>query len=168
MARKRSKCLVIDACVARSAGGMDTTDPGAKNCRDFLTAILDICHHVVMTRAIGEEWKMHQSRFARKWLLSMEAHRKVRRFTQTSRLEMRERIMKAIPDKNNRDAMLKDVHLLEAALSADKIIASTDQEARTLFTKSAGVSKAAKNVVWLDPGKEGEKVLDRLKKGRFK
>ncbi len=41
---KDSKRLVIDASIARSAGGNEATIPCSKHCRDFLKSVLEICH----------------------------------------------------------------------------------------------------------------------------
>ena len=65
MADKVSKRLVIDASVARAAGGEDATFPISVYCRDFLQAVLDISHRVVMTPDIRDEWNKHQSKSAR-------------------------------------------------------------------------------------------------------
>ncbi|MGA9382780.1 MAG: hypothetical protein WBV73_28800 [Phormidium sp.] len=68
MIEKVSKLLVIDASVARAAGGESAKSPTSKYCRDFLLAVLDISHRVVMTPDIRKEWDKHQSSFARTWL----------------------------------------------------------------------------------------------------
>jgi len=44
MSFKASKRLVIDADVARAAGGKDAKYPKPKHCRDFLEAVRVICH----------------------------------------------------------------------------------------------------------------------------
>ena len=76
MAKIASRRLVIDASVARAAG--DTSmHPTSRSCRDFLLAILEICHRFVMTQSIKEEWDKHQSGFARKWRVSMVARKKL-------------------------------------------------------------------------------------------
>lgn len=49
MAAKVSKLLVIDTSVVGAAGGPDATYPTSVHCRDFLQAVLDICHRVVIT-----------------------------------------------------------------------------------------------------------------------
>src|SRR5437660_6190664 len=74
---KASRRLVVDASVARAAGGEGATHPLSRQCRDCLLAMLHICHRIVMTAEIGAEWKRHRSRFAMTWLTSMEARRKV-------------------------------------------------------------------------------------------
>jgi hypothetical protein len=52
---KRSKRLVIDASVARSAGGETAVFPTSKHCRDFLRATLETGHCVVMTPVIRSD-----------------------------------------------------------------------------------------------------------------
>src|SRR5215471_15279536 len=93
---ERSKRLVIDASVARAAGGEDADSPTAKYCRDFLKAVLSICHHVVMTPEISEEWKQHQSRFTSQWRVSMEARKKVERIESALNRRFREKIEQAL------------------------------------------------------------------------
>jgi hypothetical protein len=73
MAKTTSRRLVIDADVARSAGGEQATHPRSKHCRDFPRAVLEICHRLVLTPLTGDEWKRHRSRFAATWLGQMYA-----------------------------------------------------------------------------------------------
>jgi len=75
VAKGVSKRLVIDASVARSSGGEDATYPTSVHCRDFLQAVLDICHKFVMTPDIKQEWDKHQSIFALRWRRRMVANR---------------------------------------------------------------------------------------------
>jgi hypothetical protein len=77
MADKVSKRLVIDASVARAAGGEDATYPISVYCRDFLEAVLDLSHRVVMTPDIRDEWNKHQSRYACIWRRQMVAKKKL-------------------------------------------------------------------------------------------
>jgi hypothetical protein len=75
MVKKDSKLLVIDASVGRAAGGENATAPTSVNCREFLKSVLFICHRVVMTPEIKEEWKTHQSNFSREWRCQMVARK---------------------------------------------------------------------------------------------
>jgi hypothetical protein len=69
-----------------------------------------------------------------------------------------------------RDAILKDAHLIEAALSADRIVASLDDNARALFhiaelnvvTWVNPVSATARIRAWLE---EGAPPVDEWKLG---
>ena len=47
MRGSRSQALVIDACVARSAGSSAAEDPHSRNSRELLAAVLEICHRMV-------------------------------------------------------------------------------------------------------------------------
>src|SRR5207302_9194650 len=79
MPKIRSQSLIIDASVARAAGPEEATHPTAKHCRDFLLAVADICHRIVLSDAIEAEWNSHQSGFARRWRRSMFARKKIDR-----------------------------------------------------------------------------------------
>jgi hypothetical protein len=69
-----SRRIVVDASVARSAG--ETSHPDSTLCREFLLAMLKICHRVVLTPEIEREWRQHASRFSMRWLATMRSRRK--------------------------------------------------------------------------------------------
>jgi hypothetical protein len=167
MAAKISKRLVIDASIARSSGGKEATYPTSVNCRDFLQAILDICHRVVMTPDIREEWNKHQSNFARTWLRTMVAKKKVEyRADIAADEELWNTIKSITASEKNCEAMLKDFRLIEAALATDKTVISLDDTVRKLFDKAAVPVGELRNVVWVNPDKtEEEKPIDWLKDG---
>lgn len=150
---KASQRLVIDASVAQSAGDLSAQHPVSTRCRDFLKAVLEICHHLVMTPEIDEEWKKHASRFARTWRVEMFVKEKVdwaRVFPQT---ELRAKVCDETAE-DQRCIMLKDWHLIEAAMATDRIIVSRDDTARGLFS---GVSKTVgeiRKVIWVNPVEE--------------
>ncbi len=77
MPRKLLRRLVIDADVARSAGCQEAIYPTSKYCRYFLEEVLEICHCVIMSVAIAEEWDRHHSGFARTWRRRMVASKKL-------------------------------------------------------------------------------------------
>ena len=56
MPQKKKRLLVIDASVARAAGGAEATAQVSRECRDFLSTVLTVCHQIVMTPEISEEW----------------------------------------------------------------------------------------------------------------
>ncbi|HLG99155.1 MAG TPA: hypothetical protein VKX49_22785 [Bryobacteraceae bacterium] len=55
MAKKISRRLVIDASVARSA--TMSNDSTSTACREFLQEVLRVCHRVVLTPEIEQEWQ---------------------------------------------------------------------------------------------------------------
>ena len=164
---KRSKRLVIDASVARAAGGEDTDSPTAKYCRDFLKAVLKICHHVVMSPEISEEWKRHQSRFTRGWRVAMEARKKVYYIEAAFHPGLHEKIERVLPlvKKSEFEAMRKDFLLIEAALVTDKIVVSRDDTVRRLFSLAAPSVGELRSIAWVNPEKEEETLIPWLEKG---
>jgi hypothetical protein len=165
MTTKSSRRLVIDASVARSSGGEDAVFPTSKNCRDFLKTVLEICHHVVLTPEIREEWHKHKSNFARRWLVSMFARKKVELIDSAEDRVLRGKIDQASQNEKSKAAMLKDVHLLEAALMTDEIVVALDETVRALFIKVAVNVGEIRNVAWINPDQADETPLPWLEGG---
>ncbi len=165
MLAKGSRRLVIDAAVARASGGEDAVYPTSKNCRDFLTAARTICHHIVMTPDISEEWNRHQSNFARRWRVSMEARKKVHHIEVTSQDKLYDKIECTTTSEKDCQAMFKDLHLIEAALSTDRIVISLDETARKLFSQTAQRVGELKSVMWVNPDKTEDRAIDWLEAG---
>lgn len=165
MSAKISRRLIIDASVAHASGGEDATFPTSKNWRDFLKAVLTICHQIVMTSSISDEWKRHQSHFARGWLVSMTARRKVNRIDDPFDAELRKKIEKAAVNEKSREAMLKDIHLIEAAKATDQTVIALDETVRKLFTVTAKSIGVLKSIVWVNPDKTAEQAIAWLEQG---
>jgi hypothetical protein len=166
MTSKTLKRLVIDASVAQAAGGQTAAHPTSKQCRDFLTAVLEICHRVVMTPEISEEWRQHQSSFARGWRVSMEARKKVTRPDPVpSYHQLYARAESTVLSFKDREAMYKDFCLLEAALHTDRIVVSLDDTVRHLFAGASRAVAELRQIAWVNPDKEAESVLTWLEEG---
>jgi hypothetical protein len=151
MARKSSRLLVIDADVARASGPPQAVHPTSANCRDFLLAVLDICHQIVMTPAIRDEWDHHQSHFARRWRVGMVARNKLRFIPAKEDKVLRARIDSIDLPAKHLAAMQNDCHLIEAAISADQIVVSSDNFVRELFSDAAVQVKELAQIVWVNP-----------------
>lgn len=161
----KCKELVIDASVARSSGGPEAVHPTAKAARDFLLTTLATHLKIVMTPAIRAEWDKHQSKFARSWRSSMVARKKLSAHEPEERKDLREKIVNTTLSKSNSDAMTKDFHLIEAAITTDKRIIALDDNARDLFAKvSSGIAEI-REVLWLNPGSHSAEVNSWLKDG---
>ena len=154
MTEKISKRLVIDASIARSAGQEDATYPRSVRCRDFLQAVLEISHRVVMTPDIKKEWDKHQSRFAKKWLRQMVAKKKLYACDITLDDELWTQIESHAKTDKDREAMEKDLLLIEAAIATDKIVISLDEKVKELFIKAAAEIERLKQVAWVNPDVE--------------
>jgi hypothetical protein len=162
-----SKRLVIDASVARSAGDERATYPTSVHCRDFLIAVLDICHKVVMTPDIREEWNKHESDFARGWRRRMVAKRKFEFLDIPVNDELWNKIDWIAGTDKQRTEMFKDLRLIEAAIATDRIVISLDDNtARKFFGRVAVQVDELKEIVWVNPAKiEQEKPIEWLEKG---
>lgn len=163
---KVSRHLVIDASVAHASGGEDTTSSTSKNCRDFLKAVLEVCHCVVMTPEIKEEWNNRQSGFAREWRVAMVSRKKL---IYCSNIQVNNKLwetieMIAASDKQHKE-LVKDLCLIEAAITTDKTVISLDEKARKLFDKAATQMTELRNIVWVNPDKAEEKPIEWLRNG---
>ncbi len=165
MARKRPRRLVIDTSIARAAGGEGATFPTSKRCRDLLIAVVTICHQVVLTPDIVNEWNRNQSGFARRWRVSMEARRKVERINVAPDVGLRQKVEDTSTAQAERDAMRKDCHLLEAALAADKIILSLDDTVRSLFATASQHVGELHEIMWSNPDILEEGTVTWLENG---
>lgn len=162
---RRSKCLVIDTDIASSAGGENAQDTRSKQCRDVLMMVRNAGHAVVVTEMISEEWRRHQSSFTKTWLRSMYAKRKVCQLDVLVNEELRDKVEQVAAEEKKRNAMLKDVHLIEAALEVDKTVISMDETVRSYFHEVAQKVVVVKQIVWVNPCKENEGCLEWLQNG---
>jgi predicted nucleic acid-binding protein len=158
-----SKRLVIDASIARAAGRTD--HPISKACRIFLEGVLNICHHVVLTEEIREEWSRHQSNFTLVWRSSMVARKKVAWHKIAQNDVFRTEIQNLDFSEKECAAVLKDAHLVEAALKTDLTVVSLDETARGLLRKAAQNVKPLKQVLWVNPTKDEEHTMEWLEGG---
>jgi len=158
-----SKNLVIDADVARASGGSNATHPNAITTRNFLDAVLTICHKVVMTPEMQAEWNAHQSGYARTWRRSMVNKRKLVVLNAVKRHDIRSQIESLSVSANNKKAMLKDFHLIEAALASDCRVVSLDDTVKNLFSATTNSIPELRNILWVNPVSDDVKVIDWLK-----
>jgi hypothetical protein len=165
MASKAVRRLVIDACVARAAGNENATFPASKDCRDFLHSMLGLSHQIVRTTEIWDEWKKHKSNYAKTWLSSMVAQRRVFQITVCPDSALRTFVCSKTVTEANSKTMLKDCHLVEAAKQADNTVVSTDQEVRLLFSQVTNGVGWLKATVWVNPTIELESPIAWLENG---
>jgi len=141
------RSIVVDASIARAAGTRAVTS--SITCRQLLLAITVQRHKVVLTPEIKAEWKRHQSNFSRKWLVDMVS-RKL--FVQVSPAQHGAcRTEASAATSPNREAMEKDLHLIEAALITDRLVLSLDDKARALFCGLASSVGIVRTIDWRNP-----------------
>ncbi len=158
-----SRRLVIDASVASAASLKE--HPVSRACRDTLLAVLNICHRMVMTKDISDEWGRHQSGFSLRWQRTMNAKKKIIRIEVGRHNALRERLAQLQLDRQSRENILKDVHLVEAALATDHAILSLDRTARVCFRQAAKAVGILKPLVWLDPSSPDHQTVEWLEQG---
>ncbi len=167
MGKKRvAKCLVIDTDIARAAGGGNVQVEPSKSCRVFLDTMLETTKHkVVLTKAIQAEWNKHQSLATLTWRSTMIAQKRVCLINAPADEKLRQEVEQYASSDNKRKVMLKDIHLVEAALQADRIIISMDETVRYCFHVITQRISLLKRIVWVNPCMEVETPIDWLKEG---
>ena len=165
MAKKASRRLVIDASVARACGGEQTQHPTGTRCREFLEAVRTISHQLVMTPAISEEWRRHQSRAARKWRVQMYARRKVCWVEPPIDDSLEQRINRVKGTAAEREGMLKDLPLIEAAKVTDEAINSLDDKVRRILARASEYIVELRSIVWVNPDQPAEDPIGWLQRG---
>lgn len=127
-------------------------------------AMLDICHRVVRTDAIGEEWKRHRSKFFRGWLVNMYGRKKVD-WIQSPELGLQTKLSNAFANPLDRATAMKDVHLLDAAIATRSPIVSHDDTSRLLFASACTKVPELQGIVWIDPCAMQDAGLEWLERG---
>jgi hypothetical protein len=156
MRTESSKRLVIDACVLSNAGELrETSSASVGTCRELLQAVLAIRHTMVMTPELSAEWHRHPTKFARKWMKSMCAHKQWCWVAPAADVPLRAALTRAAVGDKQLDAMLKDAHLLEAAAATDKTIVSLERESKKLYDCAAGRYGPLRAIAWVNPDAYG-------------
>jgi hypothetical protein len=166
MSKKRTNTysLVVDASVALGAGALSGKDPRVVRCREFLSALRGVCHRLTWSDAIQEEWNRHQSVFASRWLVSMMNLRKLRS-TPDAPSEALRAAIQAHSDPNVVALMLKDAHLVEAAMETDWRVASLDERVRGHLRKLTGKFGLLRGIIWVNPDLEEDKAIEWIEDG---
>ena len=157
--------LVIDTSVAAACGHeqiKSSPKSVSVRCRDFLMAVEACGHTIKMNKEILDEWKDHESTFARRWRLTMNRAGKVRDKGSRDAI-LRENILALAVSEKEHNAMMKDICLLEAALETDRRIVSLDENtARKYFTQAAQSIPKLQEIVWVNPDKPDENPIEWL------
>jgi hypothetical protein len=164
VAKVRSRVLVIDASIARAAGDV-SMHPTSRHCREFLQAVLKLCHRMAMTEAIQAEWNKHQTCFERGWRTSMVARRKLVFIEVAPHLSLEKRIERAVLNKYLAAIIEKDRRLIEAALVTEKRVISLDDHVRKHLRDHHSKLTEVRSICWVNPCTPEEQVLAWLEAG---
>lgn len=158
-----SKLIVIDACVAASASSKET--PVSTVCKGLLEEFLKTKNKLVFNKQLKEEWKNHPSIISLKILSSLRSRGRIIEIQDQDGIQqIRDKIIR-IRDTQRIEAILKDLHLIEAALFTDKIIISLDKKARNNFVSILNEVNEISDINWLNPVIEPEGILSWLVNG---
>lgn len=159
-----SRRIVVDTDVASSASL--TNYPRSAACRLVLETILTVCHKVVLTPEQDAEWRDHRSRYTLGWLRQMAARGKWHRLPEEPNTGLADRV-DALPDDGTVDRiqMLKDVHLVEAAMATDGLVLSMDDKMYRRLNRHYTAIGLNKNVAWMNPEAPGEVCCRWLERG---
>lgn len=151
------KRLVVNASVARAAGGKGATASVSVNCTEFLeTFQAESPHHVVMTPELSEEWNKHQSNFSARWLKSMIARKRFVYINPPQNSPLSDKIEITANRERDIEALRKDFHLLQAALATDQTIISLDETIRGLFKRASQQVGEIRDLIWVNPDRTAE------------
>lgn len=155
------KRLVLDTSIAHSAS--ETDHPISMQCRQIIAVILENPNYrLVMTPKMQAEWQpdLNDPNNRRKiWRLRRFAELQARdKFIFYNDNEIEDSVLRALviqdDHKNQRTnpntQLIKDVHLVEAALFTDRIVISKDSHARRDFKKLILYFERLKWIVWVD------------------
>ncbi|MEK6324843.1 MAG: hypothetical protein AABN33_24635 [Acidobacteriota bacterium] len=79
--------------------------------------------------------------------------------------KLRKKMERTAVNNRDREAILKDAHLIEAAIATDSIVISLDETARRLFVEATKTVDALRDLVWVNPENSDEGSIDWLVKG---
>jgi hypothetical protein len=164
VAKVRSVVLIIDASIAMAAGET-SMHPTSRHCREFLHAVLQVCHRMALTTPIQEEWSRHQSGFARRWRVSMMARKKIEIVEISPHRSLKKRIAGVAPSAAVASVLEKDRPLIEAALATDQRIASLDDRVRKHLKERALSLNELASICWVNPEKTTEGAVAWLERG---
>jgi hypothetical protein len=152
--------IVVDASIARSAGTSE--HPTSHNCRIFLEAIHQNNHCLcVFSPALSSEWKLHASRLSMTWRSRMYARKRVLFISGREDKLLGKALSKcarqiAGPKQDDLEQMIdsalkKDMHLIGAAASTGKRVASRDEMVRGYLRTCAEKMASVGEIVWVNP-----------------
>jgi hypothetical protein len=94
---------------------------------DALQAILGICHRAVEGRSLIGEWMDHQSIYASAWRVAMKRRGKIVQFGDDAPPKwVLQRIDHSDLHASHKEAIAKDLHLLETARRYDLVVVTND------------------------------------------
>ena len=119
-----------------------------------------------MTQDIEREWDASDADYATRWRSAMVSIGKVYFSRAVADRELRAKIKSSVRGASEQQGMLKDAHLIEAAVDADRRVISCDDTVRRLYRRVAPKVDDLREIVWVNPTKiADEKPIPWLRGG---
>lgn len=106
-----------------------------------------------MTTLLAHEWDKHQSLFALRWRAEMRSKAKIVDIAHVENPDVRAQVIISA-------AVMKDLHLVEAALATDKVVVSLDDRARAELRV-----EATREITWVNAVADGGHAIYWLRNG---
>lgn len=154
--------FVIDADIAMSAG--ESKHPISSTSRKLLEEVSKSDGYVCYCKELSDEWKKHNSYYAKLWRTSMVAKRRQKMLVIEN--EARDFLLEMDKSKE-RDAAIKDSHLIDLAIKADKVIFSNDKKAKAAFSNLLDKRSNFKGIYWISPSENINDIIEYALKGKL-
>lgn len=158
-----SRLLVIDSDVVATATGNE--NPRSIICLLTLNTVLVIGHKVLLTPAIATEWNNRFPKFAGRWLVQMKSRSLLVEVEDEPDKGVAGALRKLAAHPDVLAIMLKDKHLLEAALVAHQTVLSMDETAYYHFYDAVGTISQIRQVMWVNPERAADECVEWLIRG---
>ncbi len=158
--------IVVDACVARSAG--PNRNPIAQNCYKVLLAIIQYDHRLAMSHQVESEWMEYKKRasgkifpnasyFALEWYQEMKSKGRVDYYLVDLDSDLRKDVEQDLINnhitKSVAKEIMEDLHLIETALKSDNRVLSSDDEMYDNLLNLQDTSQDLNVVMWVSPNR---------------
>ncbi|TAK66670.1 MAG: hypothetical protein EPO24_01310 [Bacteroidetes bacterium] len=163
MRKEDSKLIVIDSDITRASS--ERNNIRAMQSRKLLETVLVVCHKFLLTPEILNEWKDNRSGYSSSWLTKMMARRKSPPKESPEDATLRAKVKKLLDNTNELEPVLKDIHLIEGALSYDKIVISFEKEAHSNFKRISDSIGEFKPIMWLTLSDDFDDIIQWLEDG---
>ncbi|MGI4875750.1 MAG: hypothetical protein ACRYFX_31725 [Janthinobacterium lividum] len=154
--------VIIDADVMRSASGSE--NDLSTRCREVLDEVLRKEHSLVRTPSMKVEWDKHASHYSLNWLRFMQARRRLLDIDEAE-TGLAGALGNLPVPLAEQQIMLKDCHLLEAALAGEKRIISKDEAAYFHFCHASVTLSQLRKIMWASPMRPKDECAEWLADG---
>jgi hypothetical protein len=172
MSRWNCKQIVIDANVAQGSSNDRMFNPilgdqGAQS-RQCLQAIWEERHIAVFGRNLRDEWIRHASSYATSWFRNMEQKSRVVLEDGEQFAKLAEPACACLSDVGEKNALVKDFHLIQSALATGQLILSNEVRFPKYVAAACAAVPELASLHYANPAVEGDQCRLWIKAGAEK